>query len=109
PIQAIGVAKQDIGPGKKIEPSMVALRAVPEAAIPTSALTALEKVVDRTVRYPVAAGEPMTELRLVSTRTGEALSFTVPPGKRAFTIPVNANRSPAALLTPGDYVDVLAI
>ncbi len=28
---------------------------------------------------------------------------------RAFTFPVNANRSPATLIVPGDFVDVLAI
>src|SRR5207249_192066 len=96
-------------PGKKITLGMVELKPIPEAGIPANALTAIEKVVDRTVRYPVARGEPITELRLVSTTTGEALSFTIPRGKRAFTVPVNAQRSPAALITPGDYVDVLAI
>src|SRR5689334_19256414 len=80
PMQSVVVAKDDIQPGKKITLAMVEMRPIPEAAIPANALTAVEKVVDRTVRYPVARGEPITELRLVSTTTGEALSFTVPAG-----------------------------
>lgn len=109
PMRAVVVAKDDIQPGRKIAPSMVEVRSIPQAAVPTDALNAVEKVVDRTVRYPVARGEPITELRLVSAKSGDALSFTIPPGKRAVTIPVNATRSPAGLIVPGDFVDVLAI
>jgi len=37
------------------------------------------------------------------------VSFQIPPGKRAFTVPVNVSRSPAALIAPGDFVDVIAV
>lgn len=109
PMRGVVVAKDDIQPGRKITLPMVEVRSIPQAAVPAEALTAIEKVIDRTVRYPVARGEPITELRLVSSKSGDALSFTIPPGKRAVTVPVNATRSPAALITPGDFVDVLAV
>jgi len=47
------------------------------------------------------------------TRTGpggkRAISYQIPAGKRAFTVPVSVTRSPAALIAPGDFVDVIAV
>ncbi len=46
-------------------------------------------------------------------RTGpggkRAISYQIPAGKRAFTVPVSVTRSPAALIAPGDFVDVIAV
>ena len=37
----------------------------------------------------------------------EAISFQMPDGMRGFTIPVSKTESPAGVLVPGDFVDVL--
>ena len=57
-------------------------------------------------RYPLAKGE---QLGLNAAKLGrsQALSFQIPDGLRAFTMPVSVSNSPAALIVPGDYVDLL--
>jgi len=107
PTMSVVVATEDIAAGKKVTDSMVELKALPETAIITDAATAKEQVVGQTLRYPVAKGEQLSNLRLVEPPKTQALSFQIPQGMRGFTIPVAVSKSPAALLAPGDFVDVL--
>ena len=59
----------------------------------------------RATRSPL--GEQINPLRLVPAEEVQALSFQIPPGLRGYSIPVTTENSPAALLVPGDFVDVL--
>jgi len=107
PTLSVVVASEDIVAGKKVTDSMVELKALPETAVISDAATAKEQVVGQTLRYPAAKGEQLSNLRLVEPPKVQALSFQIPPGMRGFTIPVSVSNSPAALLAPGDFVDVL--
>jgi pilus assembly protein CpaB len=107
PTVSVVVASEDIAAGKKVTDSMVELKALPETAVISDAATAKEQVVGQTLRYPVAKGEQLNNLRLVEPPKTKALSFQIPQGMRGFTIPVTVSNSPAALLAPGDFVDVL--
>jgi Flp pilus assembly protein CpaB len=107
PTLSVAVAAEDIAAGKEITDSMVELKALPETAVISNAATAKSQVVGQTLRYPVAKGEQLSNLRLVDPTQVQALSFQIPEGMRGFTIPVSVNNSPAALLAPGDFVDVL--
>lgn len=107
PTLTVAVAAEDIAAGKEITDSMVELKALPETAVISNAATAKSQVVGQTLRYPVAKGEQLSNLRLVELPQVQALSFQIPEGMRGFTIPVSVNDSPAALLAPGDFVDVL--
>jgi Flp pilus assembly protein CpaB len=102
------VAARDIPIGEKITDGMVELRTLPEAALVSGAATAKEAVVGMSLRYPIAKGEQFSGARLLDPSKVPALSFQIPHGLRGYTIPVDANKSPASLLTPGDFVDVLA-
>lgn len=107
PTLSVVVASEDIAAGQKVTDSMVEVKALPETAVISDAATAKEQVVGQTLRYPVAKGEQLSNLRLVEPPKVQALSFQIPQGMRGFTIPVSVSNSPAALLAPGDFVDVL--
>jgi Flp pilus assembly protein CpaB len=107
PMASVVVASQDIQAGTKITASMVEIRSLPETAVSSSGITSLADAVGQTLRYPAARGEQISSLRLVEPPNGKALSFQIPQGKRAFTIPVTVSNSPASLTVPGDFVDVL--
>ncbi len=102
------VASRDIQAGQRITDGMVEVKLLPEDAIASTAVKAKEQVVGQALRYPIARGEQLTNSRLVDAPTVAALSFQIPQGLRGFTVPVNVMKSPAALATPGDFVDVLA-
>ena len=107
PTLSVVVASEDIAAGQKVTDSMVELKALPETAVISDAATAKEQVIGQTLRYPVAKGEQLNNLRLVEPPKTQSLSFQIPQGMRGFTIPVTVSDSPAALLAPGDFVDVL--
>jgi Flp pilus assembly protein CpaB len=94
--------------GQRVTDGMIEVKALPESALVKGAATVKAEVVGHTLRYPVARGEQLTSLRLVEARPSQALSFQIPRGMRGFTIPIAMTKSPAALIAPGDFVDVLA-
>lgn len=106
-VRSVVVASQEIAEGTVIDGSMLEVRDVSLDAIVTGAATEIESLVGQTARYPIASGEQINPLRLVPAVEVEALSFQIPPGMRGYTIPVSTDNSPAALLAPGDFVDVL--
>lgn len=107
PMISVVVARENIAAGKKVTAAMVEVKALPETAIVSDSYTSRDDVVERTVRYPVAKGEQISATRLVDPPKTPTLSFQIPAGLRGFTIPVTVTKSPAALLAPGDFVDVV--
>ena len=101
------VATRDIDAGQKITETMVEVRVLPTEAVVPNTATSTAQVVGQTLRYPVAKGEQVSNLRLIEPPKVQALSFQIPQGMRAFTIPVSVNNTPAGLIAPGDHVDVL--
>lgn len=101
------VAKQDIPAGAKIERSMLEVRELPANALVSGSTNDIAAVVGEVARYPLAAGEQVTTTRLVDAPKQEALSFQIPKGLRGFTVAVSITNTPAALMVPGDFVDVI--
>lgn len=98
------VAARDLAPGTALGPADVVVAAWPPALAPAGALTAPAAVAGRLLAGPVAAGEPIGELRLV----GSALAV-VTGGPGASAVPLRpADPAVAALLSPGSRVDVVA-
>ena len=108
-MRSVVVAKQEIPVGVKIEEKMLERKEIPESAAIVGGALAFDEVVGEIARYPVAQGEQLNAQRLVAKTEVQALSFQIPAGLRGFTIPVEVNTSPAALLAPGDFVDVLVV
>ncbi len=59
------------------------------------------------VRYPVTAGEPVTQGSLVSPGDRGFLAAALTPGMRAITVPVDAKSGVAGFVFPGDRVDMV--
>lgn len=59
------------------------------------------------VRYPITAGEPVTQGGLVAPGDRGFLAAALGPGMRAVTVPVSANTGVAGFVFPGDRVDLM--
>lgn len=67
----------------------------------------MNKLMGTVVRYPVTAGQPLTQGALVAPGDRGFLAAALGPGMRAVTINVSANTGVAGFVFPGDHVDLL--
>jgi Flp pilus assembly protein CpaB len=104
PTVAAVVAARDLPAGTSVGPGSARVVRLPVALAPAGVLSSLSGVAGRTVGAPLRRGEPITDVRLV----GPALAASL-AGPGAVAAPVRLTDSDtAALLRPGDRVDVLA-
>jgi len=103
------VATQDIAAGTKITDKMVELKQVPQDAVIANPLAETKTAVGQVARFPIAQGQQLSSTAIGQSLKSTALSYEIPEGKRAVTIPVGQDLSPAPLMVPGDFVDVLAV
>lgn len=120
--QAVAVADQPVGP--KV---LVAQRALPTGTIITADSISFQawpqemvqdayfidgeadmsKLLGTVVRFPVTAGEPVTQGALVAPGDRGFLAAALGPGMRAVTIPVSAMTGVGGFVFPGDRVDLV--
>jgi pilus assembly protein CpaB len=67
----------------------------------------MSKLLGTVVRFPVTAGEPLTQGSLVAPGDRGFLAAALGPGMRAVTIPVSQNAGVAGFIFPGDRVDLM--
>jgi len=67
----------------------------------------MAKLVGTVVRYPITAGQPLTQGALVAPGDRGFLAAALTPGMRAITIPVSDKSSVAGFIFPGDHVDLM--
>ncbi|MCT2399658.1 Flp pilus assembly protein CpaB [Novosphingobium mangrovi (ex Huang et al. 2023)] len=65
------------------------------------------KLLGTVVRYPVTAGQPLTQGALVAPGDRGFLAAALGPGMRAVTIPVSAQTGVGGFVFPGDRVDLM--
>lgn len=102
------VARTAIPARTSIEREMVEQVELPASAVHSHSLRKLNDVVGKVVQEPLVAGEQVLSDRLVAqgdTRSG--LSYRIPSGKRAVTVPVDEVAAVGWHLQPGDHVDIL--
>jgi pilus assembly protein CpaB len=104
---SVVVAKADIAAGTKIDKGMLEVRDVPRELLVAGTLTSISDVDGEVARYPIAKGEQVGGARLVEAASVKSLSFQIPAGLRGYTVAVSTDTSPAALLAPGDFVDII--
>jgi pilus assembly protein CpaB len=122
--QAGAVAAPEAPKGPKV---LVAQRALPVGTIITADAVAfqawpkdmvqdayfldgeadMQKLLGTVVRYPVTAGQPLTQGALVAPGDRGFLAAALGPGMRAITIPVSAKTGVAGFVFPGDHVDLV--
>lgn len=102
----IYVALHNINLGDPIDASMVSLQEWPKDKIPPGALTQLEEIEGRRPRAAIIQGEPILDAKLLAPGEHADPIGAITEGYRLVTISVNAEKSAAGLLSPGDRVDV---
>ena len=108
------IAKADIPPRTKITQAMLEVRLVSPDVRSALAFENAELVVGKITRFPIAANEQILSSKVVDLTPGasavsRSLSYTIPQGKRAFSISVSEVASTGGLVLPGDYVDVVVM
>ena len=67
----------------------------------------VSRLLGTVVRFPITAGEPVTQGGLVAPGDRGFLAAALGPGMRAITVPVNTNTGVAGFVFPGDRVDLM--
>lgn len=99
----MAAAAHDLSGGTTISAGDLRLLRVPPESVPAGAITDVAQLTGRALAVPVRAGETITDVRLV----GPALLAGY--GDQLVAAPVRiADAGSAALLQPGDVIDVLA-
>jgi pilus assembly protein CpaB len=67
----------------------------------------MSKLLGTVVRYPITAGEPVTQGALVAPGDRGFLAAALGPGMRAITVPVSEKTGVGGFVFPGDHVDMM--
>lgn len=108
PATTVLAAAHDLAAGTALTAADVSSVALPTGSVPDGALPDAEQVVGRLLAGAVRRGEPLTDVRLVGPALLASLGAAASGGDLV-AVPVRlADPASAALLRPGDRVDVLA-
>ncbi|HEX3599649.1 MAG TPA: Flp pilus assembly protein CpaB [Lacipirellulaceae bacterium] len=102
----IYVALHNINLGDPIDSAMLSLQEWPKDKIPHGAISKLEDLKGRRPRTAIIEGEPILEAKLLAPGQVADPIRSIKKGMRLKTIAVDAQKSAAGLLGPGDRVDV---
>jgi pilus assembly protein CpaB len=102
----IYVALQNINVGDPLTDKMVSLEEWPKDKVPVGAIAKWEDLESRRPRTNIYQGEPILDGKLLAKGQTNDPIQGVPTGMRLKTVEVNASKSAAGLLSPGDRVDV---
>ncbi len=105
------VAQGNLQPGTRLGPEMVRWQGWPTEDVPPSYVVQGQRSEDEffgaVVRYPMAAGEPITQFKVARPGQQGYLAAVLEPGMRAVTVPTSEIRASAGFILPGDRVDVV--
>jgi pilus assembly protein CpaB len=102
----IYVAVKNINLGDPIDSAVLSLQEWPKDKIPHGAISKLEDLQGRRPRTAIIEGEPILEGKLLAPGQIADPIRSIQKGMRLKTIAVDAEKSAAGLLGPGDRVDV---
>jgi Flp pilus assembly protein CpaB len=105
PTQRVWVAAHDLAGGEPLGSSDIRVERLPSADVPAGALHATSTVVGRLLAAPMRQGEPLTDVRILSS---SLLAATDVPGEVAVPVRVADGPATLALAHAGDLVDVIA-
>lgn len=105
------VAKRGLPAGTLIKKTHLRWQAWPDTGVSDAYLvdgkTNLESLVGTVVRQGIAAGEPITETRVVRPGQHGFMAAVLRPGFRAITVGVNITSGVAGFVFPGDRIDLI--
>jgi pilus assembly protein CpaB len=102
----IYVALHNINLGDPVDEGMVSLQEWPKDKVPVGAVTKWEDISGRRPKTVIFQGEPLNDGKFLAKGETHDPIAGIPPGMRLKTVSVDARKSAAGLLSPGDRVDV---
>lgn len=103
------VAAVDIPPGWDIKPEMLQVREMAKSYVPREAIKELDSVVGRVAMERILFGEFIRDDRLAATEAGIGMAAIVPRGMRAYQVSASGGQGMAGFLSPGNFVDAIAV
>ncbi len=103
------VATKHIAPGWTITPEMLESRELLAAYVPGEAIKETESVVGRVAQERILAGEFIRDDRLAPPEAGIGMGAIIPRGMRAYQVAVKGGQGMSGFLSPGNFVDVIAV
>lgn len=100
------VARQEIRPGTLLDETMLESRPIPEAVLPSNALSSVADAAGRVVIVPLAAHEVLLASKLAGGELG--LSSRLPDGRWAMVLPSSWLATSLPGIQTGDRLDLLA-
>jgi len=105
------VAKRNLALGQFVRAEDLRWQPWPENNLSPSYIVqgrrTMEEFVGGVVRQPIVAGEPITEMRVVSPGNSGFLAAVLTPGYRAVSVPVTVTSVISGFVFPGDRVDII--
>ncbi|MEP9361130.1 Flp pilus assembly protein CpaB [Sphingomonas sp. KR3-1] len=105
------VAKRELPVGTILDAQALEFRPWPKELVEGAYYVRSEsdpaKLVGTVVRFPIPAGQPVTQGALVKPGDRGFLAAALGPGMRAVTVPVSAQSAVAGFVFPGDRVDLI--
>lgn len=103
--EAVVVVKQT-EPGQSLTGDMISERLLPPAEVPANAVTTVEQALNKTATVRLFPGEVLLADRLGAVERLSAAG-AVPQGNVAFALSIKLHTGVAALIAPGDRVDII--
>jgi pilus assembly protein CpaB len=111
PAKSVLVARSGIQRGQILKPDDLIWQIWPEGALDKNYVLlgtrTPESFAGSVARNPVAAGEPITEAKIVAPGNRGFLAAVLRPGMRAISVPVTVTSGISGFIFPGDQVDLL--
>src|SRR5438477_8173449 len=111
PTLQVLVARNAIHTGQIVKPDDMRWQSWPQGSLAPTYIVegkrGLSDFVGAVARGPIAAGEPVTEGKLVLAGTRGFMAAVLQPGTRAVSVPITATSAVSGFIYAGDRVDVL--
>src|SRR6516165_9983288 len=111
PQKSVLVARGGITRGQILKPQDFSWQVWPEGGIDKNYILSGSRTAESfagwVARDPFAAGEPISEAKIVSPGSRGFLAAVLGPGMRAVSVPVTATSGISGFVFPGDQVDIL--
>lgn len=111
PTLQVLVARNAVPIGRLVKPEDLRWQAWPQGALAETYVVqgkrSQQDFVGAVVRAPIAAGEPITDGKLVMVGARGFLAAVLQPGMRAVSVPITATSAVSGFIYAGDRVDVL--
>jgi pilus assembly protein CpaB len=106
---SIVVARVNIPLSTQITAEQLTLLQLPQEAIPEGAFTSMDKLIGRVPVTNLTVREPVTAAKLAPEGADAGLTAMISEGSRAMTVKVDDVVGVAGFVTPGSWVDVVAV